>query len=119
MGNIIYRRSSRCGNTRSTGGNRMKVVGTLELDRFKRKHADARSQVDAWLAEAEDAAWRTPHDIKAKHASASFLSDRRVVFNIKGNDYRLLVRVSYKNQIVRILQIGTHAEYDSWELEGE
>jgi len=97
----------------------MELVGILKLDRFKRKHADARSPIDSWLAEADDATWRTPQDIKDRYASASFLSGRRVVFNIKGNDYRLLVKVSFKNQIVQILQIGTHAEYDSWELEGE
>ncbi|MBN1458440.1 MAG: type II toxin-antitoxin system HigB family toxin [Armatimonadetes bacterium] len=97
----------------------MRVVGTPELVRFRRKHADARSQIDTWLAEAENASWRTTQDIKARYSSASFLSDRRVIFNLKGNAYRLLVRVSYKNQVVRVLRIGTHAEYDSWELEGE
>lgn len=92
----------------------MKVVGIGKLEDFRQRHADARSQVDAWLHEAAAAQWRTPHDIKARYVQASFLADNRVVFNIKGNRYRLDVKISYENQVVVIVRIGTHAEYDSW-----
>ena len=92
----------------------MKVVGKKALEDFKQRHADARSQVDAWLCEVEEAEWQSSHDIKARYPTASFLPDNRVVFNLKGNNYRLDVKVSYENQVVLIKRIGTHAEYDHW-----
>lgn len=64
------------------------------------------------MKEASAAQWRTPQDIKARYASVSFLAGRRVVFNIKGNDYRLVVSVAYAQQALFIKFIGTHAEYD-------
>ena len=92
----------------------MKVVGRRRLERFRQRHADARSQIDAWLHEAEEAEWETPNDIKARYADASFLPDNRVIFNLKGNNYRLDTKVNYKNRTVLIKRIGTHAEYDKW-----
>ena len=92
----------------------MRVIGKETLEDFKRRHADVRSQVDAWLAEVEEARWDSPNDIKARFASASFLPNHRVVFNLKGNNYRLDVNVSYNTKVVLIKRIGTHAEYDTW-----
>jgi len=92
----------------------MKVLGRTRLERFRRKHADARSQIDAWLAEAEEAQWETPSEIKRRYADASFLADNRVVFNLKGNRYRLDAKIDYHQKIVLIKRIGTHAEYDKW-----
>ena len=94
----------------------MRVVGKKTLDDFKRKHADARSHIDAWICEVEGAKWESPHDIKERYATASFLADNRVVFNLKGNRYRLDVKVSYENQVVLIKRIGTHAEYNDWKF---
>ncbi len=94
----------------------MKVVGRRALDDFKRRHADARSHVDEWIRDVEEAEWQSPRDIKAKYVTASFLADNRVVFNLKGNSYRLDVKVSYENQVVLIKRIGTHAEYDNWKF---
>ncbi len=94
----------------------MKVVGRRALEDFKRRHADARSHVDAWLCEVEQAEWRSSHNIRARYATASFLADNRVVFNLKGNSYRLDVKVSYENQVVLVKRIGTHAEYDNWKF---
>ena len=94
----------------------MKVVGRKHLDNFSRRHADVRSQIDAWLCEVEEAQWLTPNDIKVRFADASFFADNRVVFNLKGNKYRLDTKVTYKNQVVLIIRIGTHAEYDKWEF---
>lgn len=92
----------------------MKVVGLEILDEFANEHGDIRGQIAAWKAEAEAASWRTPADIRARFATASFLSDNRVIFNIKGNKYRLEIKVSYKNQVVLVKRIGTHAEYSKW-----
>ena len=61
---------------------------------------------------AEAATWRTPDDIRIRYSRSSILSDNRVVFRLKGNDYRLLVKVRYRNGIVMIEWVGTHAEYD-------
>jgi mRNA interferase HigB len=92
----------------------MKLLGKKLLDDFARLHADVRSQIDAWIAEVEEATWQGPMDIKARFRSASFLADNRVVFNLKGNRYRLDTKVNYKNQIVLVMRIGTHAQYDTW-----
>lgn len=93
----------------------MRVLGRERLERFRVAHADARAAIDAWLAEAESAAWQTPGDIRARYGSASFLSDNRVVFNLKGNKYRLETKVNFPFQIVLVTRMGTHAEYSKWE----
>ena len=92
----------------------MKVVGKGLLDDFSRVHADARSQIALWLYEVEDAEWKTPSDIKERYSHASFVADNRVIFNLKGNKYRIDVKVSYKIQVVMIVRVGTHTEYDKW-----
>lgn len=94
----------------------MKVVGKPCLQEFVAKHADVKAQVGAWLSEAEDAQWRSPNDIRERYAHASFMSDNRVVFNLKGNKYRLDTKVAFKNQMVIIVRIGTHAEYSKWKF---
>ncbi len=92
----------------------MKLIGIKALEDFRMDHSDCRKQLAAWVAETQDAQWQTPQDIKAPYAHASFLANNRVVFNLKGNDYRLDVKVNYKNQIVLIKRVGTHAEYEKW-----
>jgi mRNA interferase HigB len=92
----------------------MKVVGREELEKYARKHADLRGQIDAWLAEAAEAEWQTPNDIKRRYSHASSLANRRVIFNLKGNRYRLDTKVSFKNQVVLVVRIGTHEEYSTW-----
>jgi len=67
----------------------------------------------AWFAEVEASSWSSPADIKDRYRSASILGDQRVVFNICGNKYRLVVKISYKNGVVLIRFIGTHKEYDA------
>jgi mRNA interferase HigB len=89
----------------------MRLVGKKQLDDFGRRHADVRASLDAWILEAEEAEWRSSADIKARFPSASFLSDNRVIFNIRGNKYRLEVKISYEVKVVLIGWIGTHAEY--------
>ena len=94
----------------------MKVVGTKLLTDFADRHADVRSQIKAWFSEVEDADWKNPQDIKNRYRNASFLAGNRVVFNLKGNKYRLLVRIQFDLEIVRVVKLGTHAEYRKWEL---
>lgn len=72
--------------------------------------------MNAWLLEAERAEWKTPADIKARYASASVLAENRVVFNVGGNRFRILTKVAYRLPIVLIERVGTHEEYDSWDL---
>ena len=90
----------------------MKVLGRNTLVEFGRKHADSKKALDAWFDEAKHADWQTPQDIKNRYNSADFLSDNRVIFNIKGNNYRLVIKVRYENDLVVIEWVGTHAEYD-------
>jgi mRNA interferase HigB len=93
----------------------MRVLGRIALEKFREKHADARSAVDAWVAEVEAAAWRTTSEIKERYRSASFLSDNRVIFNLKGNSYRLETTINFEHQLVLVGWIGTHAEYSKRE----
>nr|WP_219921562.1 type II toxin-antitoxin system HigB family toxin [Rufibacter sp. XAAS-G3-1] len=79
---------------------------------FWEKHADSEKQLQAWYNEAEQATWKSPNDIKKDYPSASILEDNIMVFNIRGNNYRLIVRINYKYGVVWIRFIGTHAEYD-------
>lgn len=79
-------------------------------------HADARPAVRGWLAGAVRASWSSPADVRAAHPRASIIRDGLVVFRIKGSDYRLVARIDFTNEIVRILRVGTHAEYDHWRL---
>lgn len=90
----------------------MRVIAKRTLRDFWEKHADSEQQLKAWYNEAEQSDWKSPNDIKKDYPSASILEDNRVVFNIKGNNYRLIVRINYKYGVVWIRFIGTHAEYD-------
>ncbi len=95
----------------------MRIVAIKTLQQFWSKHRDAEQSLKAWYAEAADAQWRTPQDILARFGSADFLAGNRVVFNIKGNQYRLVVKIHYNTGIVTIRFIGTHAEYDRIDAE--
>ena len=77
----------------------------------------ARSQYDAWLAIVAQARWRNPEEVKAAHPKASILKAGRVVFNIKGNDYRLVAAVQYQAGVLVIRFFGTHTEYDKIDAE--
>ncbi len=90
----------------------MNVISKRTLVKFFERHPQAKTPLEVWYADARKAEWQSPEDIKAIYASASFIADNRVVFNIKGNDYRLIVHIDYKRKIVRIKFIGTHSEYD-------
>ena len=95
----------------------MRVIAVSTLRAFWERHPDAEQPLKAWYEEATSAIWTQPADIKAKYCSASVQKSRRVVFNIKGNDYRLIVAIAYKLQIVCVKFVGTHKEYDAVDAE--
>lgn len=94
----------------------MRVLGRAKPESFKRKHSLSSGSINAWLAEAESAEWRKWADIKAKFPKADWLGNNRVVFDIKSNDFRLVVLVYFQMGQVIVERIGTHAEYDRWRL---
>ena len=89
----------------------MHIAGREKLDDFVRKHADARAWIENWIADTGKVRWRTPRDIKNDYASASFLANNVVIFNVKGNQYRLEVLVAYNAGVAMIRWAGTHAQY--------
>ena len=93
------------------------MIAISTLRAFWARHPDAEQPLKAWYAEVANASWNRPADIKEQYRSASVLKNRRVVFNIKGNDYRLIVAAAYKLQIVYVKFVGTHKEYDAVDAE--
>lgn len=91
----------------------MRIIAISQLKAFWERHRDAQQPLLAWVDEARRAEWKSPADIKDQYRSASVLKSRRVVFNIKGNDYRLVVAVAYRFGALYIKFVGTHREYDA------
>ncbi|MEP7267890.1 MAG: type II toxin-antitoxin system HigB family toxin [Saprospiraceae bacterium] len=90
----------------------MRVISKKILRDFSDIHEDAGQQLKSWFQETNKSEWKTPNEIKKEYPSASFLKDNRVVFNIKGNKYRLIVKINYEYQMIWIRFIGTHRDYD-------
>jgi mRNA interferase HigB len=90
----------------------MHVVSTKTIKEYYEAIPDTEQALKSWLDEARKATWKTPQDIKDQYASASILGNNRVVFNIRGNKYRLIVAVAYQFGALYIKFIGTHSEYD-------
>lgn len=90
----------------------MRVIAKRTLREFWEKHADCEQQLKAWYRETEKANWNNPNELKEDYPSASILKNNRICFNIKGNDYRLIVKFNFEFQIGWIRFVGTHAEYD-------
>lgn len=88
------------------------MISRKALKEFWELHEDAEQPLRTWFKEAREGTWKSPSDIKARYASASFLANDRVVFNIKGNEYRLVVAVRYDLGIVFIRFLGKHSQYD-------
>jgi mRNA interferase HigB len=95
----------------------MRIVSLQTLRTYREANPDVEQQLRAWHDEVISQKWEQPADIKARYASASILKKRRVVFNIKGNKYRLIVGVAFKVGVVYIKFIGTHKEYDEVDAE--
>ncbi|MEJ5261453.1 MAG: type II toxin-antitoxin system HigB family toxin [Ignavibacterium sp.] len=90
----------------------MRIIAIKRLKEFWKKHPDSEQPLRAWYTETLSADWKSPNDIKNFYRTASILKNNRVVFNIKGNDYRLIVAVNYFYKVVYIRFIGTHQEYN-------
>ena len=95
----------------------MKIIAIKALREFWEQFPDAEQALKAWVDEVRKAHWNQPTDIKKQYRSASILKNRRVVFNIKGNAYRLVVSVAYRFSAVYIKFIGTHQQYDEIDAE--
>jgi len=94
----------------------MVIVGRDKLASFTKRHSDARRSIAAWIGEAEEANWKSIADLKRRYPNASVLSNNRLIFDIKGNRYRMLTQITFDLGRIVILRIGTHAEYDKWNL---
>ncbi len=90
----------------------MQIVARKVLIQFWTRHPQAEMPLRNWYAIVSRAMWRSPADVKAEFRTADFVSDNRVIFNVAGNKYRLIVHVSYEYRRVLVKFIGTHAEYD-------
>lgn len=90
----------------------MRIISRKTLREFWRKHPDAEQPLRAWLTEAKKAQWKRPIDITNRYRNARNLPNSRAIFEIKGNDYRLVVAIKYDKGLVFIRFVGTHAEYD-------
>jgi mRNA interferase HigB len=95
----------------------MRIIARSTLREFWETHAEAEPSLRAWINDAAQADWRSPTDLKNIYANASIIANNRVIFNIKGNKYRLIVHMRYEIGIVFIRFIGTHAEYDKVDAE--
>jgi mRNA interferase HigB len=91
----------------------MRIIVRSTLRQFWETHPDAEQPLKAWYDEASRAEWNSPTDIKSTYRNASIIANNRVVFNIKGNDYRLIIHVCYDIKIIFIRFVGTHSEYDN------
>jgi|ERR1700716_2857752 mRNA interferase HigB len=95
----------------------MRIFARRTILDFCERHPAAKQQALAWHDEAAKATWANPQDIKNRYASASFVGGNRVVFNLKGDDYRSITAIAYRIGAVSIKFIGTHTEYDKVEAE--
>ena len=90
----------------------MRIISRRTLREFWAKHPDAEQPLQAWYANAKHADWKTPSDVKATYQNASIVANNRVVFNIKGNTYRLVTAINYQYGIIYIRFVGTHQTYN-------
>jgi mRNA interferase HigB len=88
------------------------VISRKTLAEFYQKHADSCEPLETWYKVCRKAEWQNFNEVKVAFPSADWIGDDRVVFNVKGNKYRLLVRFSFRYKSIQVKWIGTHAEYD-------
>ena len=91
---------------------RMRIIAVKTLKTYAGKKKEAEQALFAWYEEAANANWKNHHGLKAQFRSASVIGDKRILFNIHGNKYRLIADIEYRLQIIFIVWIGTHKEYD-------
>ena len=92
----------------------MRIIAIKKIKDFwnKPKYKDSEQSLKAWFYEVKKEQWKSPNDIKFKYRNASIIQNNRVIFNVKGNKYRLVVAIKYEFKIIFIRFIGTHEEYD-------
>jgi len=90
----------------------LRVIAKKIVRDFWAKHPDCEQQLKSWYSEVEDATWKNPNQVKKEYPTSSILEDNKIVFNIKGNNYRLIIKINYYYQMIRIRFIGTHSQYD-------
>jgi len=90
----------------------MRIIALRVLREFWIRHPDAEIPLRSWFAATRRARWNSPAEVKAAYRNASFIANNRIVFNLKGNDYRLVVAVHYNRGMMFIRFVGTHREYD-------
>lgn len=95
----------------------MRIIAKQALREFWTQHPSAKDPLLAWYREVVAEDWDTPAKVKEKYRNASIVGGNRVVFNIKGNDHRLVVRIHYPARIVYVRFVGTHVEYDAIDVE--
>lgn len=95
----------------------MRIISLKPLRAFWAKHPLAERPLRAWYAETKHAIWKSPADIKKVYKNVSIVANNRVIFNVKGNDYRVVVAINYPVGIVYIRFVGTHAQYDKINVE--
>lgn len=111
--NLCMNNSSTFGNYLLPLINMQRVIAKKILREFWEKHSDCEQHLKTWYQTAMRADWKSPNDIKKMYATASVIGNNRVVFNIKGNSYRLIVQFNYERQWAFIRFIGTHKDYDN------
>jgi len=95
----------------------VRIIKRGTLREYWRRHPDAAEPLKSWYREVKAADWQTPHDVKAMFGNASVIGNSRIVFNIAGNKFRLVVKFNYAYKVAYIRFIGTHAEYDEIDVE--
>ncbi len=90
----------------------MRVIAKSTLKSFWEIHGDCEQQLKSWFREVSIARWKDSNELKQDYPSASILGNNRIVFNIKGNNYRIVVKINFDYQMVWIRFVGTHAQYD-------
>jgi mRNA interferase HigB len=91
----------------------LRIIAKRTLREFWEKHPDSQAQLKAWHSEVSNADWDTPQELKQQYGTASILKNSRVVFNICGNTYRVVVWINYKFKLIFVKFIGTHEQYDN------
>ncbi|MCU0444784.1 MAG: type II toxin-antitoxin system HigB family toxin [Microscillaceae bacterium] len=90
----------------------MRIIAKSTLKKFWEINPQAENPLNLWYKIVEDAQWVSPNDVKQSFGNASMIGDNRIIFNIKGNDYRLITEINYKFKIVFVIWIGTHHDYN-------
>ena len=96
---------------------RMRIVSKRKLEKFCKRYADAEQYLLSWFRKASAEDWRNPQEVKAKYGNVKIIKGNRAIFKIKGNKYRLVVKINYRRHAVYIRFVGTHEQYDSIDAE--